>query len=310
MNTIRAVVVDPQVEGRLKIDAVEAPRPALSQALVRVAAVSLNLGEVRAAGRAEAGWRPGWDLSGVVAQAAADGSGPQAGTRVFGMVPSGSWAEVAAVPTALLAEIPDRVTFAQAATLPVAGLTALYGMEKGGFLLGRKVLVTGASGGVGHFACQLARQAGAYVTALVCREERAASLRETGIENVVAGEDAAAAQSSGPFDFIVDTLGGEALAAVTKYLEPDGRCVNLGAATQPDMTLQARLASIPEGVLVLEGMERQTGIAKNLGRLAAMVAEGRLHPPIDRESSWTEIAEVAQSLLNRGIAGKAVLMIS
>jgi NADPH:quinone reductase-like Zn-dependent oxidoreductase len=226
------------------------------------------------------------------------------------MVPSGSWAEVVAVPTALLAEFPDNVTFAQAATLPVAGLTALYGVEKGGFLLNRKVLVTGASGGVGYFACQLARLSGADVTALVRREERAASLRETGVRRVVVGEDVAAARSSGPYDFIVDTLGGEALAAVAQYLEPDGRCVNLGSATKPDMTLQARLASIPEGVIVLDGMERQTDIAKNLGRLAGMVADGRLRPPIDRETSWSEIAEVAQSLMDRRIAGKAVLTIS
>ncbi|MBW7454949.1 alcohol dehydrogenase, partial [Paenibacillus sepulcri] len=161
MSTIRAIVVCPAIEGRLKIDYVKSPRPASSEALVRVSAVSLNLGEVRTSMRAAAGWRPGWDLSGVIEQPAADGSGPPIGTRVFGMVPSGSWAEFVAVPTSFLAEISENVTFAQAAALPVAGLTALYALERGGFLLNRNVLVTGASGGVGHFACQLAHQAGA-----------------------------------------------------------------------------------------------------------------------------------------------------
>src|SRR6266849_6565152 len=147
MNTIQAIVVDPDIAGRLAIREVEPPSPAPSEALVRVRATSLNLGEVRDTTTAKAGWRPGWDLAGVVEQAAADGSGPKSGARVVGMVNAGAWAELVAVPTAVLAEIPDTVTFAQAATLPVAGLTALYALEKGGFLLNRKVLITGASGG-------------------------------------------------------------------------------------------------------------------------------------------------------------------
>ena len=124
------------------------------------------------------------------------------------MATSGAWAELVAVPTAVLAEIPDTVTFAQTATLPVAGLTALYAVEKGGFLLNRKVLVTGASGGVGHFACQLARQAGASVVAVVRRAERAASVKEMGAHEIVIGEDLSLARPFGPYHLIVDTLGG------------------------------------------------------------------------------------------------------
>lgn len=154
----------------------------------------------------------------------------------------------------------------------------------------------------------MAQLAGAEVTALVRREERAANLRETGINKVVIGEDVAAAQSSGPYDFIVDTLGGKSLITVLTFLELDGRCVNVGAATDPEMTLQARLESVPDGVLVPDRNEQ--GVSKDLRRLAEMVAEGRLHPQVDREASWTEIAEVAQSLLNRHIAGKAVLFVS
>lgn len=309
MSTIRAIVVDPAVEGRLKIDKVEGPHPAPSEALVRVYAISLNLGEVRTTTRANAGWRPGWDLAGIVEQPAADGSGPAVGAKVFGMVPSGSWAEIVAVKTAFLSEIPESVNFAQAATLPVAGLTALYALEKGGFLLNRKVLVTGASGGVGHFACQLARQAGARVTALVRREERAACLQDIGVHKAVIGE-VNAAQSFGPYDVIVDTLGGKSLNVASTFLEKGGRCINVGAATEPDMTLQDRLESIPDGVLILDGIDKVPSVSKDLGRLAQMVAEGRLNPEITQEASWTDIAKVIQSLLNRQIAGKAVLTIS
>lgn len=89
----------------------------------------------------------------------------------MGLLPSGAWAERAAVPTNAPAALPDGVSFAEAATLPVAGLTALYALEKGGDLLGRTTLVTGASGGAGHFAVQLARTAGYGVVALIRRPE-------------------------------------------------------------------------------------------------------------------------------------------
>src|SRR5438105_2075733 len=158
---MRAVVVDPGAPGRLVLREVEPPQPGRSEALVRVAAISLNRGELRRATTAEAGWRPGWDLAGTVEQAAADGSGPPVGARVVGLLVSGAWAELVAVPTTALAVLPDGCSFAQAATLPVAGITALWTLERGGMLLDRRVLVTGASGGGGHPACPLPRAAGA-----------------------------------------------------------------------------------------------------------------------------------------------------
>src|SRR3972149_4428036 len=152
MPANRAVVVDPEAPGRLVIQPVAEPVTDRGEALVRVRAISLNRGEVRRSGMAAAGWRPGWDLAGLVERAAADGSGPRAGARVVGLLPEGAWAERVAVPTHALAELPDKVTFAQAATFPVAGLTALHALAPGGLLLGRRVLVTGATGGVGGFA--------------------------------------------------------------------------------------------------------------------------------------------------------------
>src|SRR5215510_11358509 len=125
-----AVVVDHAVPGTLALREVAPPTPLPSEALVRVAAISLNRGETRRAMEAADGWCPGWDLAGVVEQAAADGSGPRPGTRVVGFLRSGAWAESVVVPTNALAELPDAVTLAQAATLPVAGLTALYALAK------------------------------------------------------------------------------------------------------------------------------------------------------------------------------------
>lgn len=338
MSIMHAIVVDPAVPGRLTFHKVESPSPKPSEALVRASAVSLNLGEVRTALlRAEAGWRPGWELSGVVEQAAADGSGPAVGTRVFGMVNSGSWAQYVAVSTAQLAEMPAGVTFTQAATLPVAGLTALtglergsmllnrkllvtggpgitshvYGLEKGDMLLKRKVLVTGASGGVGNLACQLAQQAGALVVALVRRAERAESVRALGVHEVVIGEDVALASSCGPYHLIIDTLGGKSLQAALTLLATDGVCVNLGAAENPETTVQDRFNS-PENEqgLVVRDIKPKESMMGDLTYLAKLVAEDRVHPHIGLEAPWTDIARVAQSLLDRRIAGKAVLHIS
>src|SRR5213592_3458867 len=145
MSANRAVVVDPDAPGRLVIRPVADPVPDRGEAVVRVRAVSLNRGEVRRSAMAAAGWRPGWDLAGEVERAAADGSGPRVGARVVGLLPEGAWAKRVAVPTHALAELPDKVTFSQAATFPVAGLTALHALAKGGLLLGRRVLVTGRS---------------------------------------------------------------------------------------------------------------------------------------------------------------------
>lgn len=338
MNTIRAIVVDHDVKGGLALREVEPPSPAPSEALVHVSAISLNLGEVRTALlRAEAGWRPGWELAGVVERAATDGSGPAIGTRVFGMVNFGAWAEYVAVPTAQLAEIPDGVTFAQAATLPVAGQTAFYGLERGSILLNRKllvtggpgmagnlyglekenallnrkVLVTGASGGVGHFACQLARQAGAFVVALVRRAERAASVRALGVREVVVGEDVALARPFGPYHLVIDTLGGKSLRSALTLLETDGICVNLGAAENPEATLQDRFGSQEnDRGLFVRSIEPGSSMAKDLGQLAQMIASGQLRPHIGLEAPWNEAAEVAQNLLDRRIAGKAILHVS
>src|SRR5438046_6773483 len=138
MSSLRAIVVDPEVPGRLTIKEVEEPQAGPSEALVQVEAISLNRGETMRAMQAEAGWRPGWDLAGTVIKQATNGTGPKVGSRVVGMLDTGAWAEQVAVPTNQLAELPSSVTFAQAATLPIAGLTAFRALEKGGFLLNKR----------------------------------------------------------------------------------------------------------------------------------------------------------------------------
>jgi len=308
---IRAVVVDPQVAGRLALAEVGDPVPGPSEAVVRVAAISLNRGELRRAMSAEAGWRPGWDLAGTVERGAADGSGPAAGTRVVGFLASGAWAELVAVPTRALAPLPDEVSFAQAATLPVAGLTALYALERGGALLDRSVLITGATGGVGHFACQLAHEAGARVTAVVRRQDQVSLVRDAGADQVVVSEDASGAAAHGPFDLILDSVGGQTLANVLAMAAPGGTCVAFGASAGSDVTFNVSRFYATGGVtlygFILFYEAQSKPVSAGLARLVRLVKDGRLRPLIAVEAPWDAVADVAQQLMDRRYAGKAVL---
>jgi len=312
---MRAVVVKPDSPSHLDFREVEEPSPAPSEALVRVAAISLNRGEVRRVQMSsEAGFRPGWDLAGTVEQAAADGSGPAEGSRVVGLLESGAWAEQVAVPTNALATLPDAVSLAQAATLPVAGLTALYTLEQTGGLLGRNILVTGASGGVGLFACGLARISGARVVGVIRQSDREALVREAGAHEVVVGDDASGAREHGPYGLILESVGGDVLANALTMLATDGTCVSFGASAAPETTFDVRSFYLTGGatlygfILFHEILTRPA--SAGLVRLVRLVAEGSLEPRVELEAPWEEIGEVARRLIDRDYAGKAVLHVS
>ncbi|MBN3871529.1 zinc-binding dehydrogenase [Nostoc sp. JL33] len=314
MSKIRAVIVDPNVVGRLALSEVTAPTPAPDEALVRVAAISLNRGEVKRSTTAEAGWQPGWDLAGVVETPAADGSGLPQGTRVVGFRRAGAWAELVSVATNALAEVPASVSFAQAATLPVAGLTAYHAVLKGGSLLGRPVLVTGASGGVGYFAIQLARLSGAHVVAYIRQAGYETLVREAGAQSVVIGEDLSPASEYGPYDLIIESVGGKTLGVALSLLAQDGKTVLYGVSGGAEVTFNAA-QFFGTGSVSLYGLRlfdelRFESAAVGLKRLLSLVEAGQLRPHIDLEASWTQIADVAQQLLDRRFPGKAVLHIS
>ena len=310
---LRAVIVDPESEGRLSVAEVDEPEPAPSEAVVRAAAVSLNRGEVRRAEVAEPGFRPGWDLAGTVERGAADGSGPQEGSRVVGFLASGAWAELAAVPTNALAELPVGVSFEEAATLPVAGLTALYALDKGGNLLGKDVLITGASGGAGQFALQLARMSGARVVALVRRPEHEVLAREAGAHEIAVDESGAAAEEYGPYHLILDSVGGEVLGNALSMLAPEGTCVSFGVSGGPEVTFDARELYLTGGAMLYGFILFHEVVARpaseGLTLLVKLVEEASLRPRIEVEAPWTHVGQVAAQLIDRDYTGKAVLRV-
>ncbi len=314
MPVNQAIMVKQAASGKLVISDVEMPTPLPFEALVRVTAISLNRGETRRAMQAEDDWRPGWDLAGVVEQAAANGTGPSSGTRVVGFLPSGAWARYATVPTRSLAALPEAVTFAQAATLPVAGLTALHALTKRGLLLHRRVLVTGATGGVGDFAIQLARLAGARVAAAVRRPEQAALVKQVGADDVVVGEDIAAFEQYAPYDLVVESVGGQTLAAALAVLAKDGVCVSLGVSAGSETTFDVSRffrtgRTTLYGFILFDELDTEPA-AVGLAHLAGLIAEGKLQPTISVEAPWTQIADVARQLLERRYPGKAVLHVA
>ncbi len=311
MGKVKAVVVDPSVPGRLALREVDSPTPGHNEALIRVAAISLNRGEIRRSTTAEAGWQPGWDLAGVVETAAADGSGPVAGKRVVGFVRAGGWSELVAVPTNAIAVLPDTISFAEAATLPVAGLTAYHALKQGGLLLGQSVLVTGASGGVGNFAIQLARLSGAEVTAHIRHPDQAELVKTAGAHHVVVGTDLPLSNEVA-YDLIVESVGGKTLTAALSAIAPEGVVVLFGTSGGADVTFNAqRFYGVSSGAslyaLILFNELKRESATVGLNRLLKLVASGQLTPHISVEAPWTEVANLAQQLLDRRYPGKAVL---
>lgn len=293
--------------GALTRSEVAEPDPGRDEVLVEVVAFSPNRGETFLVEGARPGFRPGKDIAGVVVKSAASGSGPVAGQRLVAHLEGAGWAERAAVPVHRLAPIPDALDYETAAALPLAGLTALRLTRVTGPLASRRVLITGASGGVGHFFVEMAAAQGAHVTVVTANEHRGRRLLDLGASQWLTRPEAA----TGHFDIGLDSVGAASTAAVLRKLTDHGLLVWFGQASRRAPTLDffdwcgGSSATIRKFLYT----DDATHIADDLATLVRLTATGRLHPEIGLVDDWDETPRALAAIVKRTVRGNAVLTI-
>jgi NADPH2:quinone reductase len=304
MTRIRAFLPSGD-EALVALADVDAPVAEPDEALVAVEAYSVNRGEILllSSGRDAA---PGKDIAGRVVQAAADESGPRAGSRVVAHLETGGWAEQVSVPTSRLAELPEGVSTEQAAALPLAGLTALRLLRAAGGVAGERILLTGASGGVGHLFVELAAAVGAKVTAVTATPVRGERLLALGAEAIVTSvEDA-----QGSFAVAIESVGGEVFGKTLLKLDRDGLMLWFGQGSlEPARADFFALSSGPIDVTIrtVTYWREADRDGEDLATLIGLVDSGRLHPEIGETADWTETPRVLADVRDRRVRGKAVL---
>lgn len=304
---MKALIFDPTQPRGVRLGEAPDPAPGASQALIEVHSVSLNFGDVVSLSRGKPGDVPGWDAAGIVVRPAADGSGPKAGARVNTFAWGGAWAELRAVETGEIGIVPDGVDLGSAGALPVAGVTALRVVRALGPLLGRRVLITGASGGVGRFAVQLAHLAGAHVIASVGAVGRGLGLAALGADQVVVG----LADVTAPVDGVIDNVGGALLHDALALLASGGTLQSVGASSLEPSTIDFMQQRLADGRRAagrrIEVFGVGAGFGPDLDYLLSLMARKRLDACIGWRGNWRHAAQAMNALSDRQVNGKAVL---
>ncbi len=298
----------PDGNGQAQMADIDEVSPAPGEAVIAVEAFSVNRGETFLLEDPPAEWRPGKDIAGRVIQAAADGTGPRPGTRVVGHPPSHGWAERAAVRASALAELPDEVATVTAAALPLAGLTALRLLRAAGPLIGRRLLITGASGGVGHYITELAIASGAEVTAVSASTERGTKLAALGAAVVTDPADA-----PGRYDIVMESVGGPSLAAARRKARTTGTVLWFGQASRTPPVIDFfdwidGTAGAP--ITAFHYQRPDFADDGDLATLVRLTATGHLHPEIGALLPWDRTPDVIDTIRQRRLRGNAVLTLS
>ncbi len=239
----------------------------------------------------------GSDISGVVERSGSEQFAP--GAEVFGLAHAG-YAELVRARVGGLAEKPAALSHAQAAALPVAAMTAWQALfDSGGLESGQRVLISGATGGVGHLAVQLAKRAGAHVTALGSARNRDFAL-SLGASDYVdyASEDVASAVTR--VDLAFDAVGGDVTAQLLAAVRDGGRLVTIANAA-------------PEQAAGERGIDAQMMVmspnADQLQRIGQLVADGELHVEIAERLPFEDIVRAHELLESGHTRGKIVLTV-
>jgi NADPH:quinone reductase-like Zn-dependent oxidoreductase len=287
------------------------PVPGPGEALVAVHAAAITFAELTwdlswttRDGRDRTPVIPAHEVSGTVASLGAGADGPSVGDEVYGLIDfdrDGAAAEFVTVPAAHLAARPRSVSHADAATLPLAALTAWQALgDHAALKPGERVLVQGGAGGVGCYAVQLAAILGGAVTATGHAEDRdfVLGLGAARFEAIVADDGATAAGEG--FDVVIDTAGGAALEASYGRTRRDGRLVTLAA---PPSAQKAAALGVHATFFVV------TPDAAELARLAELVDEGRLRPVLSQAFPLWDGRQAFESATQPHPPGKTVLIV-
>jgi NADPH:quinone reductase-like Zn-dependent oxidoreductase len=303
----------------------EIDRPGIGEGdvLVRVAAAALHVGDVFAMRgspfpvRAMTGLRrprygvPGFDVAGTVEAVGGGVTRFSPGDRVFGSA-AGTSAEFARAPASTLVRMPDGLTFQEAAAIPTSALAALHGLRDAGRLrAGQRVLINGASGGVGTFAIQIATAMGAHVTG-VASTRNLQLMRELGADEVIdyTREDFTAAARR--YDLILDNVENRSLSDVRRALTPDGTLVLNSGTGATGLAMLVRLVRpLLVSPFVRHSLRRfvSNPNGADLQALVDLVEAGRLRPVIDRTFTLDQTAEALRHIEAGHAAGKVVIAV-
>jgi len=317
---VRAVVHDVYGDASvLRLDEVAVPVAGPGQVLVEVRATALHIGDWHLMAGLPLLVRPflglrgprqkirGMDVAGLVHSVGAGVTALAPGDRVFGVV-DGGLAPFAVGSAAKLAALPASLTFEQAAAIPTSGATALHAVRDAGRVrAGQRVLVIGASGGVGIFATQLARAFGVHVTG-VCSTAKLDLVRSLGADDTI---DYTTTGLSGRYDLIVDTAGLRSLGSLRRLLTPAGTLVIVGGEGGSRLlgglgrTLAAPLAGALSKQRLL-GLVSTTSAA-DLATLAALVEAGQLRPVLDGTFALDDAGASMARLESGRAVGKVVV---
>ena len=254
---------------------------------------------------------PGMDVAGVVEAIGPEVGDFMVGDPVFGTCTTGSFAEYSAARADRIAPLPPGLTFAQAAAIPVSASTALQGLRDHARLrAGQSVLITGASGGVGHFAVQLAKIFGADVTG-VCGPAKQEMVRDLGADHAIDYTREDFTQGNARYDVIFDIAGNRPVAQLRRALAPEGTLVIVGGeggdrwigGTHRQIGKMILSSFIPQNLKSFIAAERR----EDLLFLTGLIEAGRLRPVIDRIWPLSEAAAAIRHLAEGHARGKSVI---
>ena len=307
----------PQV---LRMEDRDKPGPKGTELLVKVEALSINPAEwhlltasvwlVRLSGGLFRPQSPilGADIAGTVVEIGEKVKGVQKGDKVFGRCLSGGLSEYACLDVDSFEKIPDGISFQEGAALPLAAVTALIALrDKGQIKPGQKILINGASGGIGTFAVQLAKHFEAHVTA-VCSTDNTVLVRQIGSDQVIDYKKQTLESVTARFDLIVDLVGNKKLSALTNLLKPNGRCVLVGMDTPGRL-----LGNVFRG-LIFSSLQSKKVVTmdaevsrEDLSFIAQLVSEGKIHPVIDSVYDFASVQDAFARQGSRRSKGKIVV---